>query len=309
MILSRKNVLVTGATGFIGSRLVRKLISFNNCVHIVVRRGSSLAQLEGVIDLIFVHEYDGSIESLEGIMKKSSPDIVYHLASLFLSSHKSSDIESLVDSNILFGIQLLEVVKKFNIRRFVNTGTSWQHFDGEGYNPVNLYAATKQAFEDIARYYVESSADFKFTTLKIFDTYGPGDARGKLVSLLIECIYSKDEISLSPGEQFLDLVYIDDVIDAFILSGSMLFDADSGQSFSCYSISSKKLIKIKELVSVIENISEKQINVNLGGRPYRDREVMKAQGIDPVLPGWKPKFNIRMGLEKTIHFEQESRNS
>ena len=300
MILSKKNILITGATGFVGSRLTEKLVLLDNQVHIIVRKESSLFQLRHIERSITIHIYDGTIECLINIIKDSSPDIVYHLASLFLSSHRSADVGCLVNSNILFGTQLLESMSLLNIDKLINTGTSWQNFNGDIYDPVNLYAATKQAFEDILSYYTTAHEQFKAITLKLFDTYGPGDTRGKIVSLLKDARFSKDVIHLSQGEQSLDLVYIDDVLEAFVLAGKMLFSEENIRPFSRYSVASGSPIKLKDLVLLIEDISNQKINVNLGGRPYRDREVMDVKIIDNILPGWRSKVDIKTGLSKVI---------
>ena len=74
-----------------------------------------------------------------------------------------------MSSNITFGTQLVEAMVANGCYQFVNTGTSWQHYENDEYNPVNLYAATKQAFEDILRYYVETSALRVITLTQVSD--------------------------------------------------------------------------------------------------------------------------------------------
>jgi nucleoside-diphosphate-sugar epimerase len=148
--------LVTGATGFVGSRLVKKLVCDGWVVHIIVRDGSKLTELKEIVGDIHIHEYDGSSSSMTEIVSSSNPSVVFHLASLFLSEHKSDQINDLIDSNITFGTQLLEAMVTCQVYNLVNTGTSWQHYQNEQYSPVNLYAATKQAFENIVQYYVEA---------------------------------------------------------------------------------------------------------------------------------------------------------
>ncbi|GAH74036.1 unnamed protein product, partial [marine sediment metagenome] len=204
--------LVTGATGFVGSHLVRRLIKDGWEAHIITRSSSSLAQLEDVCNKIIVHRHDGTTNSMINIVKGVKPEIVFHLASLFLAQHTSEDIERLVQSNLLFGVQLAEAMTLQGVTKLVNTGTSWQHFQNEPYNPVCLYAATKQAFKDMLKFYVEAS-ELKVITLKLFDTYGPDDPRPKLFTLLRKVADEQTELAMSPGEQLIDLVYIDDVIE------------------------------------------------------------------------------------------------
>ena len=147
--------LVTGATGFVGSHLVRRLVRDGWQVHILGREGSRLpdaAEFTHVIN----HIHDGSTEGMVRCVTQAKPDVVFHLASLFLSQHTTKDVESLIASNVLFGNQLLEAMKVIEVSCIINTGTSWQHYNNEDYNPVCLYAATKQAFESILDYYVQA---------------------------------------------------------------------------------------------------------------------------------------------------------
>ena len=129
----------------------------------------------------------------------------------------------LVDSNVLVGTQVAEAMLRAGCRGIVNTGTSWQRDARGAYDPVCLYAATKQAFEDVLTYYV-SAEGFAATTLRLYDTYGPDDPRPKLVNALAGALRSGTPLSLSPGEQLLDLVHIDDVTAAFAAAGRRLLD-------------------------------------------------------------------------------------
>ena len=141
------------------------------------------------------------------IVNEANPEIVFHLASLFLAQHTLEDIERLVQSNLLFGVQIAEAITLQGVTKLINTGTSWQHYENEDYNPVCLYAATKQAFEDMLKFYVEASK-LKVITLKLFDTYGPDDSRPKLFTLLRKVAQEQTELAMSPGEQLIDLVYM-----------------------------------------------------------------------------------------------------
>jgi len=290
-------ILVTGATGFVGSRLARALVDKGSQVHVILRIKSEVKQLESILDKIILHRYDGTMESMYDIMTRVSPSIVYHLASLFISEHNSKEIRPLIESNLIFGTQLVEAMKLTGTMRLVNTGTSWQHYQNDEYNPVNLYAATKKAFEDILRYYIETSK-LQVITLKLYDTYGSNDPRPKLIHLLKHLADSGKEIAMSSGEQMIDLVHVDDVANAFLIAGRQLLDKQ--ESYSDYAISSGTLLSLKELVQITSNILNKKLKIKWGERPYRDREVFVPWDNGNILPLWKPTIELREGLSKLL---------
>lgn len=289
-----KSVLITGATGFIGFYLARRLALAGATVHLVVRGTEQRLADLGAPHV--THYCDGSTESVFRAVEAARPDVVFHLASLFLARHEPRDIEPLVNSNVLFGTQLLEAMHRTGCRLLVNTGTMWQHFENADYSPVALYAATKQAFEAIIRYYVQAH-DFRAATLKLFDTYGPGDYRPKLLNLLIKAANSGEKLAMSPGEQKIDLVYIDDVLDAFCMAAERLLSG-AGEAEEVFAVSSGEPVTLKELVSLVGAVMEKPIEVTFGALPYRPREVMVPWTEGTHLPGWKPRIDLAEGVRR-----------
>lgn len=290
---SPQRALVTGVTGFIGNHLARRLLSDGWQVSAIVRPSSGGNRIpEGCI----VHQHDGTTQDMLRIFAEAKPVTVFHLASKFLARHVPGDVESLVDSNLLFGLQLLEAATAIGCRNVVNAGTGWQHFENNDYDPVCLYAATKQAFEDLAEYYV-SVGGVKMATLKLHDTYGNSDPRGKLVSLLLNAACNGTLLELSPGEQKIDLVHIDDVVSAF-LAASIFLSGEGTPGHHRFMVSSGKAVSIRELAGVIERVTGKAIPAKWGARPYREREVMLPWNRGPGVPGWMPSVPLEEGMSK-----------
>lgn len=292
--MEARRALVTGATGFVGSNLVRRLVVDGWETHIIARPSSTLELLNDVPDRIIVHRHDGTIENLHEIVRLSRPDMVFHLASLFLSQHSSSDIERLVSSNILFATQLVDSLVANGVLRLVNTGTSWQHYGNRDYSPVNLYAATKQAFESILQYYVEASG-LQVITLKLFDTYGPHDPRPKLFTLLRNIIRQNVAFAMSLGEQMLDLVHIDDVVRAYTLAAERLRKVPVCKNEN-YAVSSGKPVMLKDVIDLYSRVTGRKLTILWGDRPYRFREVFSPWDKGEILPGWIPEISLKEGI-------------
>ena len=291
-----KRALVTGGTGYVGSMLVRRLVTDGWDVHLIVRPDSDTKVLQPVLGKLAIHEHNGSTEGMVDIVKTAAPDVVFHLASLFLAQHTVANVELLVHSNLLFSTQLVEAMAVNGVRRLVNTGTSWQHYENGAYNPVNLYAATKQAFECLLAYYVEAHG-LVATTLVLFDTYGPSDWRSKVIALLWKTAAANESLAMSPGEQMIDLVHIDDVVDAFMLAAAQLHERECGHER--YGVSSGQPQRLRDLVQSFEKATGTQVPITWSGRPYRPREVMTTWTDYAPVPGWKPRIPFESGILQT----------
>jgi nucleoside-diphosphate-sugar epimerase len=294
----RGNVaLVTGGTGFVGSNLCRSLVKNGWRVHIIAHdTGATL--LDDIRDQLDIHVHDGSTASMSSIMAAVMPDMVFHLASLFLSEHTVQDIDRLIISNVLFGTQLLEAMAEHGVNKIVNTGTSWQHYGNEAYSPVNLYAATKQAFEDVMCYYVEAKG-IKAITLKLFDTYGPNDPRPKLFHLLEKLAHEGSSLPMSPGEQIIDLVHVTDVVAAFEIASNRLGHG-LVESHEKYAVSSGNPMTLKEVVELFGRVFGRKLAIEWGCRPYRVREVMNLWDKGKRLPGWSQTYSLETGINDLL---------
>lgn len=293
-----KKALLTGATGFVGSNLVKELLKNAWQVDVIARPSSSLEMLSGIDEKVGVHRFNGETASLLQVVADSKPSVVFHVASLFISEHKAEQVEALIQSNVIFGTQLLEAMSKVGVCNLVNTSTSWEHFENKEYSPVNLYAATKKSFADILQYYVEVSG-IRAITLKLFDTYGKGDPRPKLFHLLERVAQTKDPMAMSPGDQLIDLVYIDDVVNAFQIAAARLMAGQVSVPEN-YGVSSGNPIPLKKLVEIYEQLIGVNLPIHWGGRPYREREVMRPWNYFATLPGWEPKISIKEGIQMVM---------
>jgi len=149
-----QNILITGATGFIGKHLVRRFSQDKRYrVIILVRENSNLNIIKDHKDKISIYEYKSDYQSVENVFKNNKICYVFHLAAFSCYDHKSEDISDMIDSNIKLGTFILESMQKYQCQYFINTSTYWQNYQNNNYQPICLYAATKEAFEKIIDYY------------------------------------------------------------------------------------------------------------------------------------------------------------
>lgn len=299
-----KRYVVTGATGFVGSNLVKKLIEDGCEVLIIARKSSNLQVFNEIRSKIKIFVLNDNINDLTNVLIDFQPSLVYHLASHFVSEHNNEDVSKLINSNILFGSELLEAMKMAGVKNIINVGTSWQNYEDSNYNPVCLYAATKEAFEKIIEYYVKVE-NFKAITLRLFDTYGPHDNRKKIINLFKTIARTGESLSMSKGEQLIDMVYIDDVVNNFI-EAVKLFDYMKNES-KIYYVTSSYRLTLREIAKLFEEINDIKLNIQWGGRTYRKREVMR-----PYIPKkeeiiYASKWKISDGLKKVFNVDERGK--
>lgn len=265
-------ILITGASGFIGRHLY-KVLSREHDIYVLTRETTDVSSINPIHRVIF----SGEVEFLTNYFETEKIDGVIHLAALYVADHKQDQIFDLIQSNIYLGTAVLDAATKAGVKWFINTGTIWQNYNvpdySDEYCPVNLYAATKQAFMTMAKFYTETSP-IRFSTLKLCDTYGPDDNRRKIIDLFNEIGFSGRFLDMSPGEQLIDIVHIDQVVECFLKLISLLADPDASYRTE-YVVTSGRQITLRQLAKEYEQAHGVHLNINWGGRPYRKREVMK----------------------------------
>lgn len=298
--------LVTGATGFVGSHVARRLVAGGMNVHLLLRPASSLEAVTDLVDRVTIHRHSNDVDALLVILDRAKPDIVFHLSTYFHAEHKPQDIAPMVASNVQFPAELLEVMTRSGCRLLVNAGTAWQHFKNEDYNPVCFHAATKQAFEAIVTYYAETRG-LRTITLKLHDTYGPGDRRRKLFHLLRETTKNGAPLAMSPGNQKLDLTFASDVAEAFWIAGQRLLGGKNRAKHESFVIETREHRSLRKVAALYAEVTGTKLAIVWGGRPYREREVMAPWTKGRTIPGWKPKVRLREGI-RLMEMEKEGSN-
>jgi len=289
-------ILLTGATGFIGSEFIR-LLNTKYDIFALVRESSDTTQIEKMnCTIVRYTSYSG----IHDIFVENSFGGVVHFASTVIVQHSSVDIENILDSNITFGTYLLEACKVSNVEWFINTGTFWQNYNSHDYNPVNLYAASKEAFEKIANYYTQTS-QLIFTTIKLNDTFGSNDTRSKIFNLWYQNFLDGKLLEMSKGEQIIDICYIEDVISAY---QKLIYHLSSSKKLDfsdrVFVVSSKERVTLKDLSKIFEEAVGGRLNIGWGFLDYREREVMIPYVSGDTVPGWNEEYTLNESIKRVI---------
>ena len=292
-----RRVLITGITGYIGSKLARELLT--DCeVYGLVRKPLNLEYLEDLEDIHtkiqFVY-YDGTYESMSAAVQTSQPDLVYHMAAYYTGSHGPEHIQKLLDSNITLGAHLLGAMAEHKISALVYASTIVAHYQGAEYRPLNLYAATKQAFSDLLAYYTDIGLVCAVSVV-ISDTYGPGDNRPKILNIIKRATKTGERVAFSSGEQVYDVIYIDDLVSAFRMAGEQLLQG--AYQNAVFQAVPESPLSLRETVEKLLQVNGLNLNAGWGERPAPARELREKIRLYPTVPNWEPQISLEEGLRR-----------
>lgn len=291
------SALITGATGFIGRYLVTHMLEQGWNVAALVRDPSRAIMLPDSPRLRLVGLTPG--EDLHVAMRSTRPDVTVHLATHFVARHSGIDqVKHMVDANIAFGMLLADAAADAGVP-LVSASSVWQHYAGARYDPVSLYAATKQALDDVLRYY-SAVAGLGWTRIVVGDTYGPGDTRGKLLTHLLRAARDERPLEAASGYQLWDAVHVTDVARAFTMAAlEQLRDPAPRE----YQLRPNRSHTIREIVDVAQKAIARPIPVEWGARPDRGREMLHPWVVAAPPPGWHPHTELSDGIREIWRLE------
>lgn len=290
--------IITGATGYIGSHVLKYLLSKGWDIHVIADPRFGYDNIKDVLSKIDVYEYAGDVNDLCLYFQRVQADVVFHLAAAVITNYKPEQVPVLIQSNIQFGSVILEAMRCSDTRLIVSTGSYWQNYNNNDYNPVDLYAATKEAFEKIVQLYVDAWG-FRHINLRLFDVYGEDDKRPKLWNTLREIAGTERSIAVSPGEQKLDLIHINDVCTAYE-AAYCLFKEDKDLKNRVFGVRTGKQYTLKDAIKMLQESLGKPINVVFGAKEYKPREVMVPCESYDILPNWKASIPLEEGFKRFL---------
>jgi nucleoside-diphosphate-sugar epimerase len=293
-----ETVLLTGATGFLGSHLLERLTGEGYRVLVIKRSFSNTWRINHLLSRAKFYDIDGV--SLKYVFEENNIDIVIHTATKY--GKKGEYCAEIIESNLLFPVTLLELSVSHNTKIFINTD-SFFNTDNLKYEYLNWYSLSKHQFIEWLKLF---SDKIQIVNLKLEHLYGPGDSDDKFVIWLIKkCIENEPEIKLTEGQQKRDFIYVSDAVDAFIL---ILKKRKLLPNYSTFEVGTGDNISIKDFALLVKNItsdiSGKEVNtfLNFGAIPYRKGELMESRADNTSLRqlGWNCSVGLKEGLKKTI---------
>jgi CDP-paratose synthetase len=278
------NILISGASGYLGSHLVKSLSSAHKVVALI-RSSSSKARLQNLpIDFIYLDEE----EALEKVFKTHKPEIVINTAALY--GRKGESVSELVEANIDFPVKLLELAKQYKSKAFINTGTSLP-------NNISIYALTKNTFVNLAKFNTSSAPKFINVALEHF--YGPEDDSSKFTSYVIKSCLNDEDLQLTSGEQQRDFIHIDDVVSAY---ETIISNMAKLEPFETIPVGSGECPTVRKFVETIHACSYSKSRLEFGAVGMRENELMYscADTLKLRQLGWKLMHTLESGIKTVL---------
>jgi UDP-glucose 4-epimerase len=298
--LAGARILVTGGTGFIGSRLLTRLCEAGAHVHAVSRERQPDSHLT-------IQWYQGDLADLPmatSLLKAVKPHVIYHLAGHVVGTREADAIVPTFQCNLASTVNLLTAAQRIGCNRFILSGSLEEPDTHNGdVVPSSPYAASKWAGSAYARMF-HALYQFPTVILRVFMVYGPGQRDlNKLIPYVIGLFLRGEAPELTSGQRAIDWIYVDDVVDAFLAAA--LAENVEGKTID---VGSGRTETVREVVHTIARLLEQDEAPKFGTRPDRILEQVRVadpQAAEKFLR-WTPQVSLEEGLKRTIDWYERN---
>ncbi len=284
------SILITGATGFLGSYLVKEFINENEEVVIIKRSFSDTNKINKYLGKVKIYDLDR--KDLEEIFECESIDRIIHVATCY--GREGESLSQLIEANIVFPIKLAELGMSYGVKIFYNTDTLQN-------DNLNAYTLSKTYFRECIK---RLFAKMKIVNVRIEFMYGENDSDTKFVNWFLNKLISNEkEIKLTAGVQKRDFVYVTDVVSAYM----NLIKQSPLQNVTEFEIGTGKSISVKDfclkVVDSYERYGENSDSkLNFGAIYARQGEPNCIQANISAMEqrGWEPKYSFDEGIDMFV---------
>jgi nucleoside-diphosphate-sugar epimerase len=302
-------VLLTGATGFIGSYALRRLLAAGHQVAVLVRPGSNPWRIADVLDRARRVEGDlDRIAAIERPVRDFAPEAVAHLAWFGVGNRLRND-PGQVD-NIKATVELVRLADKAGAKQWVGLGSQAEYgpraepIDEQApTRPTTLYGISKLSACLLAGHLC-GEAGMRFAWLRVFSTYGPKDDPGWMIPYLILELLRGNRPALTAGEQMWDYLYIEDAAEAVARA------VGSPGASGVFNLGSGRGEPLRAIIERARDRIDPSLPLGFGEVPYRPDQVMRLEArIDRLraATGWGPQIGLDEGLRRTVDWFREHR--
>jgi nucleoside-diphosphate-sugar epimerase len=289
----QRTVLVTGASGFIGSRLCERLVGLGAVVHGVSRKPRN----DDTVSRWWQADLDNVVATRQ-LVESVAPEFIFHLASFVSGKREMEFVLPALRSNLMSTVNLLISATEYGCSRLVLTG-SLEEAEGDAAiaTPSSPYAAAKGAASTYARMF-HSLYGTPVVTARLFMVYGPNQKdRTKLVPYVTLSLLRGQLPQLMSGTREVDWIYVDDVVDAYICLARK-----EGIDGEMVDIGSGELTSVRGVVEHLVDIILPDTQPEFGRVADRPLERVRVADIAQTyfLTGWKPKIPLAEGLKQTV---------
>jgi UDP-glucose 4-epimerase len=295
--LSRKRVLVTGASGFIGSHLCRRLSREGAEVCAVSRTIPAPGSDPARRIRADISDYD----TAQRIVGEAKPDVVFHLAGHVQGSRSLEQVRPAFIGNVVTTVNLLTIASEARCERFILTGSQDEPDPGESsadtFVPPSPYAASKLASSSYARMFWEVHR-LPVSIARIYMAYGPAQRDlNKLIPYAILSLAHGRAPRLSRGTRPIDWIYIDDVVDGLIATAQ-----SRDLNGLTVGLGTGVAHTVPQVVDKIIALMNSPIRPIFGAVPTRRLEKARLGNVADTRAkiGWQPAVSLDEGLQRTV---------
>lgn len=290
---SVKRILLTGANGFLGSRILKQLINEGYNPVILLRKNANIWRIENLIPEATIFYLEDDRTNLSEVFHLYQISSIIHTATNYGRDNFLSDI---LNTNVIFPIQLIELGIRNGLELFINTDT---YFGKPSFNQtyLNNYTNSKRILEDLLK---SMPSKIAIRNIRLEHIYGEEDSDSKFVSSIFNQLKSNvKEILLTEGNQKRDFLYVDDAADAYVV---ILKNYDKTVPYKEYEVGTGKSISIRSFVELMANHTGSNSILNFGGLPHRhgDIEDSFANVSEIFKLGWAPRYAANEGINEMM---------